>query len=45
MRVPILAAVWLAEARVARASGTDSEGQVKSRPPKDRWCRLGSSFG
>ena len=32
--MPIWAAVWLVEVRVARACGTDSGGQVKRRPPE-----------
>ena len=42
--MPIWAAVWLVEVRVARASGTDFGGQVKSMPTKARWCLLGGSF-
>ena len=34
MRVPIWAAVWLVEVRMARACGTDSGGQVKRMPPE-----------
>ena len=34
MREPIWAAVWLVAVRAARASGTDSGGQVKSMPPE-----------
>ena len=36
MRVPIWTAVWLVEARRARACGTDSGEQVKSRPLEAR---------
>lgn len=32
--MPIWAAVWLVEVRVARACGMDSGGQVKRRPPE-----------